>query len=287
MTETASNITDLDHLMMAVFDHDTAIELFKHIGFTIRPVRQLAPMGGGDAGGNGGSAAILLYSATPRCANYIEIARADPVTAQPFMKELLCQKEGPAMLVHATADPDALARHWRGLGYDLQQFGFTVQPFGAGEPVNIDIVLPLPGQAPFAFNACRYSDVSDFERDEYRDHANGARRWGGLTLAFPSDELAATVATYTAIYNTKPISAPSGGACFQPAANSLELVSTDQYQAAYGQWNLAPIVHIIVSDLEKTRFYFLAHDIACTDEGNRILISPELSGGAVFLFKQG
>lgn len=287
MTEIASHITELDHLMMAVFDHDSAIAAFERLGFTIRPVRQLAPMGGGDAGGNGGSAAILLHSAMHGCANYIEIARADPVTAQPFMKELLCQKEGPAMLVHATSNPDALATHWQDLGYNLQQFGFTVQPFGAGDPVDIDIVLPLPGQAPFAFNACRYSDVSDFERDEYRDHANGARRWSGLTLAFPHSELEAAIETYKAIYNGEPTLAASGGACFQPAANSFEIVSPDEYRAAYCDWDLVPIVHILVCDIEKTRFYFLAHDIKCRDEGDRIFIAPELGCGAVILFKQG
>lgn len=277
------SLRELDHLMFAVFDHDVAISAFAALGFKVRPVRQLAPMGGGDAGGNGGSAAILMHSATPGCANYIELARADPVTAQPFMKTLLCQKEGPAMLVHATDDPATLVEQWSALGLKLHHFKFTVQPFGAGEPADIEIVLPEPGQAPFAFNACHYSDTSDFERNEWRDHPNGALRWAGLTLAFQNEDLKSVVDRFAEIYGAHPLTNSAGTACFKAAVNSFELVSADQYRAIYGEWGLAPIVHIIVDDLEVTRDYFLEQGIVFTDDLNRIMLAPELCSGAVFL----
>ncbi len=285
MKNIGSALNELDHLMMAVFDHDLAIASFSHLGFQIRPVRQLAPMGGGTAGGNGGSAAILLHSATSGCANYIELARADPATAQPFMKSLLCHKEGPAMLVHATDDPSLLSTQWRNIGLELHEFSFTVQPFGAGEPTDIDIVLPEPGQAPFAFNACRYSDVSDFERDEWRNHPNGAVRWSGLTIAFGTEELQPAVDRFNQIYGVDPLPDNAVHACFQPAANSFELISENQYLASYGQLGFAPIVHLIVKDLDITRRYFTARHIQFADNGNRLMLTPDLCHGAVFSFE--
>lgn len=285
MLKTASALTELDHLMMAVFDHDAAIAAFDGIGFSVRPVRQLEAMGGGKAGGNGGSAAILLHSATPGCANYIELARADPLTAQSFMKALLCDTEGPAMLVHATSEPGLLAEQWRGFGLQVQQFSFTVPPFGAGEPADIDIVLPDPGQAPFAFNACRYSDASDFERDEWRNHPNGAYRWAGLTLAFAPEELASAVRFYSQIYGMCPIESIAAGACFQPAVNSFELISHNHYREYYGEWELAPIVHIITRDLAATQQYFETRGVKFASYGSHIIIAPDLGCGAAFLFK--
>lgn len=286
MKKSPNALTELDHLMVAVFDHGKAMRAFSELGFTIRPVRQLAPMGGAEAGGNGGSAAILLNSVTPGCANYIELAMADPVTAQSFMKTLLRQKEGPAMLVHATQDPQLLAQQWSSLGFELKKFGFSVQPFGAGDRVDIDIVLPLPGQAPFAFNACRYSDVSDFERDEYRNHANGAQRWAGLTIAFEQDVLANAIKQFADIYGVEPTPSPSGGVYFQPAAGRFEIVSAQQYQAIYGEWGLAPIIHIVVENLATTRNFFIAKELQFQATGAAIMIDPVLGRGAVLLFKE-
>lgn len=75
--------------MAAVFDHEKAIVAYSRLGFKVRPVRQLPPMGGGATGGDGGSAAIPLHPRTAGCANYPEIPRADPETAMPIMQEIL------------------------------------------------------------------------------------------------------------------------------------------------------------------------------------------------------
>ena len=150
----SSAIADLDHLMVAVFDHEKAIGAYSRLGFKVRPVRQLPPMGGGAAGGNGGSAAILLHPRTPGCANYLEIARADPETAMPIMQEILCRREGPAMLVHATLDPDTLFARWTQLGIAMRRIELVLQPFGDGPPVDLEVLLVEPNQAAFASNAC-------------------------------------------------------------------------------------------------------------------------------------
>ena len=145
-----SAIADIDYLMIAVFDHDRAIAACNRLGFKVRSARQLSPMGGGAAGG---SAAILLHSRTAGCANYLEIARADPETAMPIVQEILCRQE-LAMLVHATLDPDNLFVRWTQLGIAMQRIELVLQPFGDGPLVDLEVLLVEPNQAAFASNAC-------------------------------------------------------------------------------------------------------------------------------------
>ena len=283
-------ISELDHAMLAVFDHRTAIAAWERVGFTVRPVRQLVPMGGGTAGGDGGSAAILLHPYAPGAANFIEIARADPRTAMPALQQLLCQREGVAMLVHATPTPAAAQAHFAALGLPSQLLHMTLAPFGPGEPVEVDIVLPVPGQSRLMFNAMRMSSTADFERDEWRGHPNGARSWCGITYVEAADELAGSVERMRRLYGCEPVDDGAGSVRFQPGQVVLELCTAEALQRRVGFDVVADtatravgaLLSFEVAELAAVRRLLRQRVVPHTESGSSIYVpASELHGVAV------
>lgn len=279
-------IADLDHLMIATFDHDLAINAYTNLGFKVRPVRQLPPMGGGAAGGNGGSAAILLRARTAGCANYLELARADPVTAMPIMQDILCQAEGPAMLVHATLDPDRLASEWISLGIEMQRVKLSLTPFGEGPPVDLEVFLVPKGQAPFAFNACWYSSPYDFEREEWRDHPNGALHWTGFSL--PADDIIfdQSVKRFSQLYGMSPSGLDNSFATFKIGETALNIWKRNAFHSEYGVEADGGFVHISVRSLAYLATYFSEHEIEFLEVGSMIKVDGQSANGTNLLFEQ-
>ena len=281
-----SAIADLDHLMMAVFDHEKAIAAYSRLCFQVRPVRQLPPMGGGAAGGNGGSAAILLHSRAAGCANYLEIARADPETAMPIMQEILCRQEGPAMLVHATLDPDNLFARWTQLGIAMQRIELVLQPFGEGPPVDLQVFLVEPNQAAFNFNACWYSDPYDFERDEWRDHPNGALHWDGLSIPIDDDLFDKSVKRFSVIYGLPAVLDHCGCATFTPGFSSFKLYTKSSYRFLYGHNCDGGMVHLIVKSVQLLSSYLSQNGIDFERIGSKIKVDGSDANGSHLLFEE-
>jgi hypothetical protein len=227
-------LSELDHAMLAVREHAPAIEAWQRLGFLVRPVRQLAPMGGGSAGGNGGSAAVLLHSSTPGCCNYIEIARADPRTAAPALQRLLCGPPGVAMLVHATPDPTQLAGQWAAQGWHSQSIDLELAPMGPGPLTKVQVVLPQPGQTRMMFNAMRMSSTVDFERDEWRAHPNTALRWSGITYLESPQHLIATCELLTVLYGAGIQQIDAEAWSHQPGSVRLSLMSEAAFCRRFG-----------------------------------------------------
>lgn len=279
-------IADLDHLMIATFDHDLAINAYTNLGFKVRPVRQLSPMGGGAAGGNGGSAAILLRARTAGCANYLELARADPVTAMPIMQDILCQAEGPAMLVHATLDPDRLASEWISLGIEMQRVKLSLTPFGEGPPVDLEVFLVPKGQAPFAFNACWYSSPYDFEREEWRDHPNGALNWTGFSLPVDDIIFNQSVKRFSQLYGMSPSCSDNSFATFKIGQTALNIWKRNAFHSEYGAEADGGLVHIAVRSLAYLATYFSEQRIEFLEVGSMIKVDGRSANGTNLLFEQ-
>jgi Glyoxalase-like domain len=291
--ESVSRLTGLaalDHVMVAVHSHDSAIASWQRLGFKVRPVRQLAPMGGGSAGGNGGSAVVMLRSKVPGVANFIEIARADPITAAPSLKALLCGDEGVAMLVHATVDPTLTLERFETLGLRCQSFRLQFPPMGAGDDTVVDIVLPDPGQTPRMFNAMRMSNTADFERDEWRDHENSAISWSGISYIETPQQIAATAASFAKLYGVDPIS-NDDQQCFQFGIGHVQLEITTASNLAsrfcsvrFGVSDVAEptaLLHFEVASVDRARNALLANSVKHVDLGDNIVVSAgELHGVA-------
>ena len=283
---TATAIADFDHLMIATFDHNAAIKAYFNLGFKVRPVRQLAPMGGGSAGGDGGSAAILLRARTAGCANYLELAKADPGTAMPMMQDILCQAEGPAMLVHATPDPDRLASEWTALGVDMQRVRLSLTPFGDGPPVDLEVFLVPKGQAPFPFNACWYSSPYDFEREEWRDHPNGALHWAGFSFPVDDDFFRRSVKRFMQLYGVSPSPANDDIAAFQLGETTLTLWKSSAFQRKYGTGADGGLVHIAVRSIRHLTTFLSEQQIEFSAVDQMIKVDGRYANGTHLLFEQ-
>jgi hypothetical protein len=279
-------IADIDHLMIATFDHEVAIKAYTELGFKVRPVRQLPPMGGGSAGGNGGSAAILLRARTAGCANYLELARADPRTAMPIMQDILCQAEGPAMLVHATLDPDRLASEWTALGVDMQRVKLVLTPFGEGPAVDLEVFIVPKGQAPFAFNACWYSNPYDFEREEWRDHPNGALHWTGFSFPVDNTSFDLSIKGFSELYGMPPSGVDNDFATFRLGETMLTLWHRSAFHYQYGSEADGGLVHIAVRDLSYLATFFSERQIDFVHIGSMIKIDGRYANGTHLLFEQ-
>jgi Glyoxalase-like domain len=279
-------IADIDHLMIATFDHDSVIKAYTELGFKVRPVRQLLPMGGGSAGGNGGSAAILLRARTAGCANYLELAMADPITAMPIMQDILCRAEGPAMLVHATLDPDQLASEWIALGVDMQRVKLTLTPFGEGPPIDLEVFLVPKGQAPFAFNACWYSSPYDFEREEWRDHPNGALHWTGFS--FPVDDVSFdySIKRFSKLYGMSPFGFDDDCATFRLGKTELTIWNRTAFHSKYGSEADGGLVHIAVRSLSYLQTFFFERQIEFAALDSVIKVGGCYANGTHLLFEQ-
>ncbi len=282
----ATAIADFDHLMIATFDHDTAIKAYTELGFKVRPVRQLAPMGGGSAGGDGGSAAVLLRARTAGCANYLELAKADRTTAMPMMQDILCQAEGPAMLVHATPDPDRLATEWIALGVDMQRVRLSLTPFGDGPPVDLEVFLVPKGQAPFPFNACWYSSPYDFEREAWRDHPNGALHWTGFSFPVDDNSFNASVKRFMQLYGIIPSAANDDIAAFRLGETTLTLWKNNAFQRKYGAGADGGLVHIAVQSIPHLTTYFAERRIEFVALDSMIKVDGRYANGTHLLFEQ-
>ncbi len=280
-----SAIADIDHLMIATFDHDVAIKAYSELGFKVRPVRQLPPMGGGSAGGNGGSAAILLRARTAGCANYLELAKADRATAMPMMQDILCAKEGPAMLVHATLDPDRLATEWTALGIDMQRVRLSLTPFGEGPPVDLEVFLVPKGQAPFAFNACWYSSPYDFEREEWRDHPNGALHWTGFSFPVDDDIFDSSVKRFIELYGVSPSTPSTDIATFRLGETALTLWKKSAYRHKYGTGADGGLVHIAVRSISHLTTFLSQQQIDFLVVDSMIKVEGRYTNGTHLLFE--
>lgn len=279
-------IADFDHLMIATFDHDLAIKAYSDLGFKVRPVRQLAPMGGGSAGGDGGSAAVLLRARTPGCANYLELAKADPTTAMPMMQDILCEAEGPAMLVHATLDPDRLAKEWIALGVDMHRVRLSLTPFGEGPPVDLEVFLVPKGQAPFAFNACWYSSPYDFEREEWRDHPNGALHWTGFSFPVDDDVFSVSVKRFMQLYGVSPSTPNSDTAGFRLGETALTIWKRSAFQRKYGTGADGGLVHIAVRSIPQLTTFLSERQIDFAGVDKVIKVDGRYANGTHLLFEQ-
>ena len=282
----ATAIADFDHLMIATFDHDVAIKAYSELGFRVRPVRQLAPMGGGSAGGDGGSAAVLLRARTAGCANYLELAKADRTAAMPMMQDILCHAEGPAMLVHATPDPDRLAMEWTALGVDMQRVRLSLTPFGEGPPVDLEVFLVPKGQAPFAFNACWYSSTYDFERDEWRDHPNGALHWTGFSFPVDDGSFGTSVKRFMQLYGMSPSATDDDIAVFRLGETRLTVWKRSAFQRKYGTRADGGLVHIVVQSIPHLTTYFVERRIEFVELDSMIKVDGRYANGTNLLFEQ-
>src|SRR5688572_26763151 len=76
-----TGILDIDHLMLGVADPDVAAADFARLGFATTPLSPMPQIGLANR-------CVMLNSAVPGAANYLELLGHDPRRASPFMGAL-------------------------------------------------------------------------------------------------------------------------------------------------------------------------------------------------------
>jgi hypothetical protein len=247
----------LDHIMISVDSHRDAILELTRLGFLHREVRPLAPMGGGHAGGIGGSAVVMLQSATPGAANYLELSYLDAPFAAPFMKPILGERPRAAMLVHATDDARALHARWSRDGVAvLPMLEIALAPSSVSAGQKLRLLLPTENP-PIWCNACQYESTAEFQVPRLTRHPNTAQRWTGVVVVTPTALLTLTLDHFARVYDQRPHDT-SWGHQFRPEGGVVN-VTTPERASAYPAGIQFPerlalpriiAIHIAVADIQ-------------------------------------
>ncbi|MEM8985144.1 MAG: hypothetical protein AAGC95_00330 [Pseudomonadota bacterium] len=200
-----NDILDLDHLMFNCFSAERTELQLRKLGFTVRGFRPIPPMGGGDAGGAGGSLVVMFKGENDACANFLEFSVCDRAFAHPAMLGILNGAEGVAMAVQATEHPEDLHRRWSERGGEVEHWAVTFP--GSSEdtpPIKVAIVLPHAGVFPWPINAVWQDDYSSYYNAELQNHPNTALRMTSVTYATFKERFDADVSGMASAYGFEP-----------------------------------------------------------------------------------
>lgn len=289
------DISDLDHLMFNCLDINAATRRLESLGFKMRPLRPLPPMGGGIAGGRGGSAIVLLTSQTKSCANYLEFAYCDHAFADPVMKGILSGPPGVAMSVHHTQHPEQVRHRWTSDGHELEYWAFTMPSTPTAPAGSVEIVLPHSGSFPWPINAVRLGDLAPFRDPALQQHPNGAIRFSAVTYAVADDQFDETVAALTRIYGKEAEGSDPHfrGFCWTNASVMIATASSliARFPSVRGilerRLPAAVIVQIRVASVARLLSVLKANKVKFVHEDTGVMVEPDSSIDVCLLFEEG
>ncbi|MEM8985127.1 MAG: hypothetical protein AAGC95_00240 [Pseudomonadota bacterium] len=199
----ANDIIDLDHLMFNCFSAERTERRLNQMGFKVRGFRPIPPMGGGDAGGSGGSLVVMFKGANDACANFLEFSVCDHAFAHPVMRGILKGAEGVGMAVLATDQPDILHKRWAEQKGEVEHWKFMF-PGGDDDtpPIKVAIVLPHAGVFPWPINAVWQDDYSSYYNADLQDHPNTTLRMSAVTYVTLKEQFNRDVAGVSAAYGS-------------------------------------------------------------------------------------
>jgi len=181
-----SDITGIDHLMLAVEDSASAGEIFARMGFTITPRGQLPGMS---------NRLICFANSRENVPNFVELMSLDdPAKAPPAMAAALKIPNRPVLLVAASADAkvtrDRLASGGIATSPVIDGERDWTLPDGEVLDLAFSIVLPAGGHAPFYWIACQHKTPQHYLRADFTGHDNGAAELSKI-ISVAQDPLAA------------------------------------------------------------------------------------------------
>ena len=223
-----NGIAEMDHLMTAVADPDAAGRDYERLGFTLTPLSVIHEMGLSNR-------LILFDPLTPDSGNFIELmAVHDAARANPQMRAFLAGPAGTRSMVMASPDADAARAELDRNGYapgPVHRLARVWElPSGERLDVSFDVLLPIA--APFTFNLCRHRTLQHYLRQEWRQHANGARSLVAV-YGVASDPKAA-IGYFEALFGRPARQTALGALAVAAAAVELQIFSPDQFADAFG-----------------------------------------------------
>jgi hypothetical protein len=200
-----TGILDIDHLMLGVADPDAAAADFARLGFATTPLSSMPQIGLANR-------CVMLNSARPGAANYLELLGHDPQRASPFMGALLGGGEGIKSLVLAADDMEQsmaqLAACGAPTGAPLHIARRWTLPDGAVLDLAFTVATPALDAPPVYCNLCRHHTLHHYLRPEWRQHENGARSL--VAVLVEADEPDRVTAWYARLFDRLPAVAIEG-----------------------------------------------------------------------------
>ncbi|MCF6320753.1 MAG: VOC family protein [Rhizobiaceae bacterium] len=163
------DITDIDHLMLAVEDSAQAGKIFSRMGFAITPRGQLPGMS---------NRLICFANETVDRPNFVELMSLDdPALAPPSMAQALKIPNRAVLLVAASSNVITTRERLSNSGMEISlvidgERDWTLED---GEVIDLSFSIALPGvgQAPFYWIACQHKTPQHYLRDDFTRHENG------------------------------------------------------------------------------------------------------------------
>lgn len=186
-TDTDSKaLIDVDHLMCAAPDQRMTRARLIDLGFTSTPFSEAPSMGGGNQ-------LVLFHAKTPGLANYLEfVTTLDAEKIPPPLRPLFAGPSGGLSIVHGVADAAVYVARAAALGLmSLPPMPVSrAWTLESGEVLDVrfTVGIPLPGQSPIMFNACRHDTLWQFQRHSWTWHPNAIVRLARILIASAAPE---------------------------------------------------------------------------------------------------
>lgn len=169
-------IQDIDHVVSAVADPESAGELLSAMGFTVTPLSVMNNVGVANR-------LVLFQPQAAGVANFIELMGVvDPQKVIAPLRPFLRGVGGYRWLV--LSGPDAASTHER-LVRERYPFGEPIAVkrdwvLPTGEVLQVAFNVMMPIDAPIPFNFCEYRTLQHYIRPEFLNHPNGAEMLTGI-----------------------------------------------------------------------------------------------------------
>ena len=281
---------DIDHLVLAVRDLETARATYARLGFTLTPVSR-HPFG-------------TMNSLVQMQGSYLELlAVADPAAIPAptgtrfsfaaFNRDYLKEREGLSMLALQSRDAAADRADFEKRGLPVYEpFHFERVAKGPdGTERKVAFSLTFTGDARVhgaaGFFTCQHHFPENFWRAEYQNHPNGAQHVASTVMV--TRDPADFHIFFTFFTSQHDITATSLGTSFALGNGSVDVLSPVAFRAFFGE-DAGPDprrftgYRVAVADLGATRALFKANDVPFSERAGTLVVPSTFAHGAAIAF---
>jgi len=280
--------TEIDHLLTAAIEPQSAGEQYERLGFTVTPLSVIENLGVGNR-------LVLLRPLSPGTANFFEcMGVVNRSCVPPMMASLLSGPPGVRSIVlsgpDARTSQAALARDGYPIAAPLDLKREWVLP--DGEILTPSFLVTLPSQTPLPFNFCQYRTLHYYLRETWLVHSNSARHLRGV-LAI-SDEPAELARYFEPIFASR-ASIQNGIYELGPGKVRLRIGDRAAMSGLVPQEWLPQHIsgahyfgfEIEVDSLSTVRALLAERCIGFKEHGGAIVVGPMHACGSALRFRHG
>jgi hypothetical protein len=286
----AGDITEVNHVGIAVHDMDAAARVFESLGFLLTPLSA-------HKGALSPEASVAPLGSANRCAvfanDYLEVlTHADASRPDPRQTRFLSRHEGAHIICHATNDTEATDRRWRASGIPtsgvipLQRDVDTPEGVRTArfERVQIDAADAPEG----LMQAARHLTPDYIHQARYCAHPNGVT--GIAETLIVADDPAECIARHARYAGRTVIRDGVRHSIALRGPSRLSVIATVDAEALLGESCAGTppriaAVSLRTDRLRSLRQRFLAGAIAHAERDGRLIVPSQFACGVVLMFE--